>query len=79
MREAIPVFKNAVEGLLQITKKEVDELKSIVRPLPTIRILLTAVCLILGEPPSLVCNKSTNYKPVEDYWATVISKRLLGD
>ena len=27
MKEAAPVFKNAVEGLLQITKKEIDERK----------------------------------------------------
>lgn len=54
MREAIPTFKSAVEGLLQITKKEINELKSIVRPLPTIRMLMTAVCLLLDEAPSPV-------------------------
>ena len=29
MKRAVPVFKNAVEGLLQITKKEIDELRAI--------------------------------------------------
>lgn len=77
MHTATPVFKNAVEGLLQITKKEVDELKSIVRPLPTVRTLMTAVCLILDEPPTLVTTKENNYMPVKDYWTTVISSRVL--
>lgn len=63
MREAAPIFKHAVEGLLQITKKEINELKSIVTPLDTVRSLMTAVCLVLGEEPTLLSTKKTNYVP----------------
>lgn len=79
MQEATPVFKHAVEGLLQITKKEIDELKTIVRPLSTIRTLLTAVCLILDVSPTVISNKETNYKNVKCYWTAAISSKLMGD
>ena len=54
MVEAMPVFKHAVEGLLQITKKEIDELRAIKRPLSTVKTLMTAVCLILDIKPQKV-------------------------
>ena len=72
MSEAAPIFKNAVEGLLQITRKEINELRAIVRPLDTLRLLMTAVCLILGEPPQSVCNKATGFVPQPCYWATAV-------
>ena len=73
MSEAAPIFKNAVEGLLQITRKEINELRAIVRPLDTIKMLMTAVCLILDEPPQNVCNKETGFVPQPSYWAAAIS------
>ena len=79
MREAVPVFKQAVEGLLQITKKEIDELRTIISPLRAILVLMTAVCLILGEKPVLVSNKNTGFQVQPCYWTTAISSRVLGD
>lgn len=79
MQEAAPVFKHAVEGLLQITKKEINELRSIKKPLDSIRTLLTAVCLILGEEPMLISSKQTNYQQTKCFWTTAISSRVLAD
>jgi len=79
MKEATPVFKHAVEGLLQITRREINEIRSIIRPLDTIRTLMTAVCLLLGEEPTIVRNKDTNYHPVKCYWTTAVSHRVLAD
>lgn len=79
MAEATPVFKHAVDGLLQITKKETNELKTIVRPLQTIVILLSAVCLVLGVEPAIVNNKDTDYRPQKCYWTSAIGPQLLGD
>ena len=79
MRDAIPTFKSAVEGLLQITKKEINELKAIIKPLPTILILMTAVCLLLDEAPTKLRTKESKHDFVECYWTTAISSRLLAD
>ena len=49
------------------------------RPLITIRTLLTAVCYILNVPPTIMSNKETNYKPTADYWTAAVSSKLLGD
>ena len=79
MREATPVFKDALEGLLKISKKEIDELRAIRRPLPSIMALLEAVCLILGAEPKIVRDQSSNFKPVKCYWTTALSSQVLGD
>ena len=78
MRQAMPIFKNAIDGLLKITKKEINELKTIVQPLPIILKLMTAVCMLLDEPPTIVSTKATNFTAKECYWATSISCRVLG-
>ena len=78
MRQAMPTFKDAIDGLMKITKKEINELKTIVHPLPIILKLMTAVCMLLDEPPTIVSTKATNFTAKECYWATSISCRVLG-
>ena len=64
---------------MKITKKEINELKSINHPLPIILKLMTAVCMLLDESPTIISSKATNFIPKECYWTTVISGRVLGN
>ena len=72
MKEAVPVMSNSIEGLLKITKPQLDELKTINNPIPTIRVLMTAVCIILRIPPTVVYTKESNYHPTKDYWKSAV-------
>ena len=49
------------------------------RPLSTIRTLLTAVCYILDVKPTVISNKETNYKQKKCYWTAAVSFKFLGD
>ena len=79
MKEAIPVMSNSIEGLLRITKPQLDELKTINNPIPTIKILMTAVCMILRIKPTAVSNKETNYVQTLDYWKSAVGPQCLGN
>ena len=72
-------MSNSIEGLLRITKSQLDELKTINNPIPTIRILLTAVCIILRIKPTEVYTKESNYKKTLDYWKSAVGPQCLGN
>ena len=79
LKAAMPVFNDAIEGLMKITKSEINELRTITRPRATLKTLMTAVCIILKEKPTIVSNKATNYETKACYWSTAISSKVLGD
>ena len=79
LKAAMPIFNDAIEGLMKITRTEINELKTISRPIKTLETLLTCVCIILKVPPTTVTNKDTNFKAKKCYWTTAISSKVLGD
>ena len=72
-------MSNSIEGLLKITKPQIDELKTIRNPIDTIRVLMTAVCIILRVKPAVVYPKENNYKQAEDYWKAAVGPQCLGN
>ena len=79
MKEAIPIMSNSIEGLLKVTKKQIEELKTMHKPITTIRVLMTAVCIILRIKPAVVYPKETNYEQTTDYWKSAVGPECLGN
>jgi dynein heavy chain len=71
---AKPILDQAAEGLRNISPNDLILLKNMPNaPLP-IRIVMEAVCILLGRPPAMVAKKDNPKQKVEDYWET--SKKL---
>ena len=72
----MPELDNAREALKKLTKYEISELKALNKPPLPVRMVLEAVCIILGVPPARY-KKGGEF--VEDYWMAAMGKKVLGD
>ena len=75
----MPIFQDAIEGLMKINKTQINELKSITRPIPKLLTLMSGVCIILGAEPKMISNKDTGFKAKACYWSTVLGPKVLAD
>ena len=60
-----------------ILKSDVSEIKTFDHPPKAIKLVLKAVCLLLGVQPIMKKNSKGEYKP--SYWKAAISSEVLGD
>jgi dynein heavy chain, axonemal len=72
----MPELDNAREALGKLTKYEISELKAFNKPPLPVKMVLEAVCIILGVPPARY-KKGGEF--VEDYWMAAMGKKVLGD
>jgi len=61
----------------QISKYDVAEIRTLPHPPKAIKLVLTAVCILLNVEPIPKKNKKGEYKP--SYWRAAISEKVLGD
>lgn len=61
-----------------LTKKDVSELRSLKHPPKVVKLVLQAVCMILGVEPEEKISKKTG-KPKMSYWKAAQGPAVLGD
>ena len=79
LKDIVPVMSEAIEGLLKITKAQLEEMKSLHQPIPVLKTIMQAVCILLKIQPTEVYTKENNYKKSYDYWKSAVGPNLLGN
>lgn len=54
---ALPALQSAVDALDKLDKKDITEVKSFSKPPPGVRVVMEAVCILLGEKPDWETSK----------------------
>lgn len=73
---AIPILEDAVVALNTLKPTDITLVKAMKNPPDTIKLVMAAVCVMLGVPPDRSIDPATGKKST-DYWGP--SKRILGD
>lgn len=73
---AIPILEDAVIALNTLKPTDITLVKAMKNPPDTIKLVMAAVCVMLGVPPDRSIDPVTG-KKFTDYWSP--SKRILGD
>ncbi|XP_011706108.1 PREDICTED: dynein heavy chain 7, axonemal-like [Wasmannia auropunctata] len=73
---AIPILEDAVIALNTLKPTDITLVKAMKNPPDTIKLVMAAVCVMLGVPPDRTIDPVTG-KKFTDYWGP--SKRILGD
>ncbi|XP_025074096.1 dynein heavy chain 7, axonemal-like [Pogonomyrmex barbatus] len=73
---AIPILEDAVVALNTLKPTDITLVKAMKNPPDTIKLVMAAVCVMLGVPPDRSIDPVTG-KKFTDYWGP--SKRILGD
>ncbi|EFN74153.1 Dynein heavy chain 7, axonemal [Camponotus floridanus] len=73
---AIPILEDAVMALNTLKPTDITLVKAMKNPPDTIKLVMAAVCVMLGVPPDRTIDPVTG-KKFTDYWGP--SKRILGD
>ncbi|RLU19225.1 hypothetical protein DMN91_007782 [Ooceraea biroi] len=73
---AIPILEDAVAALNTLKPTDITLVKAMKNPPDTIKLVMAAVCVMLGVPPDRTIDPATG-KKFTDYWSP--SKRILGD
>ena len=76
LAEALPALEAAEQALLTIKGPDIKLVQTFTNPPETVKQVMEAVCVMLGEQPVKVTDPATGKKNTE-YWPT--SKRILGD
>nr|XP_019953955.1 PREDICTED: dynein heavy chain 12, axonemal-like [Paralichthys olivaceus] len=77
LAEAIPALKAAVTALNTLKPSDVTIVKSMKNPPPGVKLVMAAVCVMMGIKPERIPDPSGSGKMVTEYWGP--SKKLLGD
>ena len=76
--KAYPDMEAAIQALTTLSKLELSELKTMRKPPKAIKLLMSAVWIVLKEDPTRVKSKD-GQSYVDDYWPTATGKRVLGN
>ena len=69
--KALPALDQALNSLKLLTKADIVEVKAMRNPPAGVRLVMEVVCIIFGQKPKMVEDKSPGAKPgakVADYW-----------
>jgi type IV secretory pathway ATPase VirB11/archaellum biosynthesis ATPase len=77
LREAMPTLNLAIDAIRQLSKKDLEEVKSLRNPPAKVKTVMEAVCIMLGLPPRKVKDPQDKTKKIDDYWAS--SQAILGN
>jgi len=72
----IPMLNEAIDSMANISKYDIEVIKSLDKPPKIIKLVMKAICMILEEGPTTRKNSKGIYKP--SYWMTTIGKKVLG-
>ncbi|XP_017762251.1 PREDICTED: dynein heavy chain 12, axonemal-like [Eufriesea mexicana] len=76
LAEALPALEDALAALNTLKPADIAVVRTMRSPPAGVKLVMAAVCVMLGIPPAKVEDPVTG-KKVNDYWTP--SKRLLGD
>ena len=65
---ALTALEGAVSTLKSLTFPDVSELKSLVKPPDTVRLVVEAVCIMLTVKPWKIKDPDGGTKKIDDYW-----------
>ncbi|KIY97683.1 Dynein heavy chain 3, axonemal [Monoraphidium neglectum] len=74
---AMPLLESALAALNTLTKADITEVKSMKNPPAPVKVVMEAVCQMLGVKPKKMNDPSDPTKKLDDYWGP--SQALLGD
>lgn len=63
----LPSLKEALQLISELTKKDIAELKSLHHPPKVVKLVVTAVCMIMNIPPEEKLSRKTG-RPKLSYW-----------
>ncbi|KAJ0395885.1 hypothetical protein P43SY_002016 [Pythium insidiosum] len=78
LAEAIPALENAVKALQTLTKGDITEIKAMKKPPDGVKLVMEAVCMMMGVPPVKMKDPNGGTKKIDDYWGPA-QKVLLND
>ncbi|KAH9098913.1 hypothetical protein LEN26_016540 [Aphanomyces euteiches] len=78
LAEAIPALEMAVKALQTLTKGDITEVKAMKKPPDGVKLVMEAVCIMMGVAPLKVKDPAGGTKKVDDYWGPA-QKTLLND
>ena len=64
---AIPLKLQAEEALKSISKNDITEIRTVLKPPPDVVMFMSAVCVLLNREPEKKMDNATG-KKVVDYW-----------
>ena len=74
---AIPILEEALAALDTLTSADITLVKSMSNPPSGVRLVMSAICTMLGIKPDRVPDPAGGVKKIEDFWGP--AKRLLAD
>lgn len=73
---AMPLLEAALQALNTLTKNDISEVKAMKNPPAAVKLVMEAVCQMLGVKPVRVPDPNNTAKKMDDYWKP--SQSLLG-
>ncbi|CAB1113079.1 unnamed protein product [Ectocarpus sp. CCAP 1310/34] len=78
LAEALPALESAVSALKSLSKGDIVEVKAMKKPPAAVKLVMEAVCIMMGVKPDKIKDPNGGTKKVDDYWGPA-QKNLLGD
>ena len=76
LNEALPALESAEAALKTLNKKDISEVKVMVRPPPGVKMVMETICILLGIKPKKIDGPKPGEK-IDDYWES--AKGVLND
>lgn len=79
LAKALPQMEEATAALDTLTPKDMTQLKQLIKPANSIRLVMEAICIMKGVKPDkmLVKTEIGDMRSVDDYWTA--ARRMLKD
>nr|XP_057908676.1 dynein axonemal heavy chain 12-like isoform X2 [Doryrhamphus excisus] len=77
LAEAIPALEEATAALNTLKPADITVVKSMKNPPSGVKLVMSAVCVMMGKTPDKIADPAGSGKKILDYWGP--SKKLLGD
>ena len=77
LADARPILLGALAAVKNLQKKDLDEVKAMKKPPAKVKIVMEAICIMLGLPPRRVADPNDKSRKIDDYWASSVA--ILGN
>ena len=77
LSEALPILNSAIRALNTLTSSDITAVKAMLNPPAGVRLVMSAVCIMLQVAPDRVKDVEHPTKKIDDFWGP--ARRLLAD
>lgn len=77
LSEALPILNAAIRALNTLTSSDITNVKAMLNPPAGVRLVMSAVCIMMSVAPDRVKDVEHPTKKIDDYWGP--ARRLLSD